>query len=80
MKPILTSSARATSSAARASLRTLSIAGPIAQGKFLLHEAIPNHLPGVAAIFGVLTLSTVLPIGAVIAIGLGIVEAPPLRE
>lgn len=41
------------------------IAGPIAQGKFLLREAIPNHLPGFAAIFG----------GGVPA-GLGGFEAP----
>ncbi len=29
-----------------------SIAGPLIQGKFLVHEALPNSWPGLAAIFG----------------------------
>lgn len=28
------------------------LSGPIVQGKFLFHEAIPNHLPGVALVAG----------------------------
>jgi hypothetical protein len=28
------------------------LGGPIAQGKFLLHEAVPNHLPGVGVVVG----------------------------
>jgi hypothetical protein len=32
--------------------------GPLLQGKFLLHEAIPNHLPGVAIVVG-----NVVPVG-----------------
>lgn len=34
------------------SLPTYAIGGPVAQGKFLLHEAIPNHLPGAAIVVG----------------------------
>lgn len=31
---------------------TIAFAGPIAQGKILLHEAVPNRLPGVGLIVG----------------------------
>jgi len=32
--------------------RTYAIGGPIVQGKFLLHNTIPNHLPGVGVVVG----------------------------
>ena len=44
---------------------TYAFAGPIAQAKLLLHEAIPNHLPGVGVV-----------VGGVLPAGRGGFEAP----
>jgi hypothetical protein len=37
---------------ARPTKPAYAFAGPLVQGKFLLHEAVPNHLPGVAIVGG----------------------------